>query len=51
LISGPGLNNNLKRTTAATAITRGTTHLIHPEPVSSRTTLVLSLGLTATGRV
>ena len=46
LLSGPGLANNLKRTTAATAITRGITHLTQDEPASSRTLVVLSpLGL------
>lgn len=46
LLSGPDLANNLKRTTAATAITRGITHLAQDEPASSRTFVALSpLGL------
>ncbi len=49
MISGPDLANNLKRTTAATAITRGITHFVQDEPVSSRTPPVLSFGLTVAG--
>jgi hypothetical protein len=45
-----GLPSNLKRTTAATAITIGMTHLAQDEPVSSRAAFVLLLGLGATGR-
>ncbi len=56
MISGPGLTNNLKRTTAATAITIGMIHLAQGEPLSSREPLlsrgpsVLPLGLTGAGR-
>jgi len=50
LVSEVGLANNLKRTTAATAITRGMTHLIQDEPPSSRTFVVVPLGLATTGR-
>ncbi len=46
----PGLASSLKRTTAATAITRGIIHLIQDEPVSSRATPVLPLELTITER-
>jgi hypothetical protein len=49
-VSEPDLPNNLKITTAATAITRGMIHLIQDEPVSSRTLVVLPVGLTITGR-
>lgn len=50
LISVLGLANNLKRTTAATAITRGITHFIQDEPPSSRACGVIPLGLIVTGR-
>ena len=48
-MSTPGLTNNLKRTAAATAITRGITHLTHDE-LSSPAPELLPLEFMFNGR-